>query len=83
MIDKKLAEFRYKLLHNLLCCNEKLYKWKIRNSITCSDCSEIGSVKHMLLTCPKVQEVWKIVGATLQLKIQWKHLVIGLEDSAF
>jgi len=81
IFDKKLCEFRYKLLHNLLCCNAKLHLWRIRSSDKCNDCEEKGTVKHMLLNCAEVNMLWKTIGKALNVNIQWKHLVIGFDDS--
>ena len=80
IFDRKLCEFRYKLLHNILCCNEKLSLWKIRDSNKCNNCEEKGNIKHMLFTCKDVDRIWDSVGKALQVKIQWKHLVIGFDD---
>lgn len=47
IFDNKLCEFKYKLLHNLLCCNEKLFKWKRRPSSNCNACHLKETIKHM------------------------------------
>ena len=81
MCDKKLCEFRYKLLHNLLICNSKLYKWKCSTSDACYYCSEAETTRHQLYECTEKRLIWHKVGATLNVSIKWKHLVLGFDDS--
>ena len=81
MVDRKLCEFRYKLLHNLLICNEKLFKWKMSVSNGCLYCNAIETTKHQLFECVVKSNIWKIVSLLLSVDITWKHLVLGFDES--
>ena len=83
IFDIKLCEFKYKLLHNLLCCNDKLFKWKKKPSNKCNSCSLPETTKHMFYECTQVVDLWKKVGYILKIDIQWKHLVLGFNDNNF
>jgi len=81
MSDKKLCEFRFKLLHNLLICNSKLYKWKCTTSYSCNYCNEVETTRHQIYDCAEKHCFWQKVGETLNVSIKWKHLVLGFDDS--
>ena len=56
--DKKVAEFNFKLLHNILPCNSKLHSWGIHHSNTCAFCDQIETVDHILFSCKDVVHLW-------------------------
>ena len=62
LFDRKLSEFKFKLLHNLLACKEKLYKWKIDMSEKCRFCNIKENTKHQLFSCEQVSALSKTVG---------------------
>ena len=39
--DKKIAEFNYKLLNNILCNNLYLSKWNANKTSTCQTCNKM------------------------------------------
>ena len=50
--DKKLREFQFKLLHNILPTNKKLYKYKLKDTNTCDVCNtNPESIDHLLWEC--------------------------------
>ena len=77
--DSKLSEFKYNILNNLIPCNSILYKWKRADTDKCSYCDQVETVTHMLYKCSRVNDLWKKIGSSLKLDIQWKHLVLGLQ----
>ena len=77
---KKLSEFRYKLLHNLIYPMYILNKWKPSVSSHCSFCHETETLEHLLFKCERINDVWNKVGQVIRVNIKWKHLVIGLDE---
>lgn len=75
--DKSIAEFNFKLLHNLLPNNLYLSKWNKNIDKFCTYCREIENTKHMVFDCILVKNIWKKVSAILKINIAWKHLVLG------
>lgn len=75
--DKSIAEFNFKLLHNLLPNNLYLSKWNKNIDKYCAYCREIENTKHMIFDCILVENIWKKVSDILKVNIDWKHLVLG------
>ncbi len=80
---KKLSEFNYKLIHNILPSGKLLCKWNKNVSRFCAFCGKEESVQHMLFDCDRIQDIWKLVGSILVMNVKWKHIVIGyLENNS-
>ena len=77
----KLKEFNYKLIHNLIYSGYILNKWKPSISRNCSFCNQIETTEHLLLSCSRVQNIWKTIGECINIDIKLHHLVIGLDES--
>ena len=75
--DKKLAEFNYKVLCNILCTRSKVFKWNKDLDDKCPYCNEVQNVKHLFFECRRVKILWAIVGHILKLDIKYKHLILG------
>ena len=80
ILCKKLSEFNYKIIHNLVYTGYILSKWKFGISSKCVVCGENEMVEHMLFECDRVKHVWKRVGEILKLDISWHHIVLGLDE---
>jgi hypothetical protein len=51
-IDTYLRNFQYKIIHNFLPVNKKLYTWKLVDSPRCSYCfTEIETLEHLFCEC--------------------------------
>ena len=75
--DPIIAEFDYKLLHNILNNNHLVRKCKVRFEMHCRYCtSEIENTKHLIYECCNVKNIWLIIGNILGFIIQWKHVVV-------
>ena len=60
-IETKLTMFQYKILHDIVFTQSKLFKAKLANSDRCYLCLKTKQdLKHMLVSCPVVSEFWKI-----------------------
>ena len=75
--DNKLAEFNYKILHNILPCGYILSKWNADIKEQCEVCNDKETMKHMLFSCARIHHIWEKVSNVLNVNIQWKHLVCG------
>ena len=76
--DAKLSQFHFKLLHNIVVCRSDLFKWKKIQSPICIYCGNIETIKHVYFECGYVKSMWIKIGKLLNVRIQWKHLVLGV-----
>ncbi len=84
LVDRKLAEFNYKILCNILSNRALVSKWNNNIDNKCPFCDDIQNTKHLLFECPRVNNIWVLIGSILQVNITYKHIVIGNEpDSDF
>ena len=77
MPDKRLAEFNYKLLNNILCNKAFLSKLKQDTHSQCNICLINESSKHLIFECKNVTEIWNALGTFLKTNIKWKHVIVG------
>ncbi len=75
--DKKLAEYHYKLISNILCTKSVISKWNKNMDSSCPLCRQRHTVKHLLYECEKIKHIWAIIGNILKVDISYKHLIIG------
>ena len=78
--DKKICEFNFKVLSNILSCRKKLYKWHVTQNANCMLCNSEETVEHLLFTCPIKQKIWKFVCTMLNIRCQFKTLVLGASN---
>ena len=79
--DKKVAEFNFKMMHNLLSNRYILSKWKHdidRNCVICNGIIENN--EHLIYSCSNVVEIWSKASNSLKFNISWKNIVIGFYD---
>ncbi len=81
LTDKKLAEFNYKLLCNILCTRNKIAKWNKNLDSNCPYCNCEQNVRHLVFECSRVKCLWAIVGHILKLDVQYKHLILGDDET--
>ena len=77
---KKIAEFNYKLLQNLLITGYILGKWNKNISSTCTYCHENDTPEHLLFCCNRTKRIWEDISYALKLKLTYKHLALGLDE---
>ncbi len=75
--EKKLSEFNYKLLCNILYTKTTISKWNNNVSTACDYCNEDQTPRHLIYECPRAKNLWKIVGTVLQLDISYRHIILG------
>ena len=80
--ETKIAEFNYKVLHNILACNQNLFRWKKSTSKACIYCKfHLQDTKHLIWECNSVKTVWQKVSQVLKTNITWQHIVIGINGN--
>ena len=76
-IDKSIADFNHRLLHNLLNYNNQLSKWKRDVSPLCTLCNVVENCKHLIIHCKNVVNIWLKASHILRFNVSWKHIVVG------
>ena len=57
--ESKLRDFQYRISHNIIVCNARLYKLKLVDSDRCRRChTEKEDLRHLLIECPLVAALW-------------------------
>jgi len=80
--DKKLAEFNYKMLHNIVPCPENLKRWKKSDIEECDTCKETCDINHMLITCKLAKYSWELVSAALNIDMTIENIILGIDQNA-
>ncbi len=75
--DRKLAEFNYKIICNILSNRALISKWNRNINENCPFCGIKQTTRHLLYDCPRVQNLWTLVGSILKLDIKYKHIILG------
>ena len=82
LVDKKVAEFNFKLLHNILPCNSKLHSWGFYSSTACVFCNQLETVDHILFECKDVVSVWyKLLPVCNMSDINVFEMIFGGKDA--
>ena len=63
--DKKLAETNFKILNNILPCNQNLLKWGRSDTNLCCFCQEEETISHLLFYCTHAESIWDVVNNAL------------------
>ncbi len=74
--ERKLGEFNYKLICNIINTRNKIAKWNNDVTPECQYCQQEHSTKHLLYECPRVANLWQLIGSFLKLDVQYRHIVI-------
>ena len=77
--DKKIAEFKFKILHNVLPCNVNLAKWKKKPNGLCNTCGELETIEHLLFKCVYVEKVWNPFSLLTDFTVNLSDIIIGVE----
>lgn len=65
--ETKLQTFQYKIINRIFACNQKLEKWKIKESNICSFCNHEDDIEHYFIACIKCIPFWN------SFKRWWKY----------
>ena len=70
MDNRKLAEFNYKIINNILINKAYLSKWINETIAKCSFCNQKEDTIHLLYNCSSNDHIWHIVyNLTLQINM--------------
>ena len=73
--DSRIRIFQYKILHNVLYLNKKLFKFKKINSPECSFCKcEEETTIHLFHSCRKTQTLWTQISSHLNSHLNLPYL---------
>ena len=60
--DTEISEFQYKLVSNIVCTNEKLFRFKMIDSLRCAFCqTEVESSEHLFFHCDITKSFWQLL----------------------
>lgn len=67
LFDKSVAEFNYKLLHNLLTTNLSVSKWDKNINGNCNNCNIPENIKHLIFECGLLMPLWRKISLILNI----------------
>ena len=74
-LDSVLRSFQYKVLHNVLYLNQKLFLFRIAPSPLCSFCNtEEETVVHIFYSCVFAKNLWNDLKKSLESVLQLPDL---------
>ena len=76
-VDRKLAEFNYKILCNIINTRTNISRWNRNINENCQYCGTRQTPRHLLIECTRVQDLWAVVGKILKMDIYYRHIVLG------
>lgn len=76
MYEKRIAEFNYKLLNDILNNNVYVSKWNKDVSPFCTFCNIEEDIKHLSYDCESVKPIWKKLVPFLSLLLLGKLLYL-------
>ena len=79
----KLREFNFKIIHNILPCNQNLKRWRITQEDKCDICEEVQSIKHLLFECGAIKRLWELVEEIINCKITYYEVICGFDKNLF
>ena len=81
--NMKMAEFNYKILHQILPSGKLLHRWCLAISDLCILCQSIDDYEHMFVSCMRVKNLWIEISNlfekafNLKINITLKTIIIG------
>ena len=80
LVDKKIAEFNFKVLQNILPCNSNLVKWRKAQSRLCRICNVDENLMHMLFSCKFANGIWRDFMEKTGVDLSLKDIVLGTDS---
>ncbi len=74
--DNKIAEFKYKILTDIICPRNKISKWNPNIDEKCPFCKLKQDTLHLLYSCSRIKNMWVNVGSIIKLDIGYKTLFL-------
>ena len=78
--ENKIAEFNFKLLHDLIPHRYNLYKWKLCNNPICSFDNELHDSIHLFVNCKHTTMFWKrfndVVATVYNIRFSFNEFIL-------
>lgn len=72
-----MAEFNYKIMHQILSCNYNLKKWGISDSDKCDVCYQKHDILHLVFTCVHSQKIWHLIQNLFDIDLNETNVIMG------
>ena len=83
IVEHKIAEFNYKLLHLILPCNKNLKKWGKQETDLCSICGITEDIPHLIFNCTHAANIWKNIQRTFSQNLNLSKILLGVGEIVF
>ena len=80
---KKLCEFKYKILLDILPCGYIVSKWNSKVSSVCKYCNIKESITHMLYECNRIKPIWVTFSNCLSMNVNLSHVILGIRTKDY
>ena len=77
MFDRKIAEFNYKILQDILPCNVNLVKWRKSNNTHCRLCNVEETIEHLLYDCKFAKAIWAYFKDKTGINVNVEDVIFG------
>ena len=81
-LEIRLQVMQYKLLHQTIAHNKKLYKCKLVDSPNCPYCQKEQTIYHMFFECAKVKDLWEKLKQEY-IRIEKRNIEIDIKFCIF
>jgi len=87
LVDNRIKQLRFKVIHRIIATNENLFRWNLVNSPLCLHCGELETLDHFLLHCRYLDQTWNTLTDIFKhLNVHQnirciKHVAIGYKIS--
>ena len=75
----KLKEYNFKILHNILPCNQNLMNWKIKTNPHCDICKSIQTIQHLIFDCSYAKPLWAKLDCLFGITVTFP-MILGLTE---
>jgi len=84
-IPRAIIDFNWKLIHGVVNTEDKLQKMKYSDG-KCTICTENETVRHLLIECKDVKNIWNMINLILRkaiddtIQLNDQHILIGMVE---
>ena len=79
--ENRIKEFNYKVLLNILACNNLLSKFKRNVNMNCELCQEKDDIYHLVVKCVLAWSVWRKVSDRIGMPIEDETIIFGTDNN--
>ena len=78
--EKKLAEFNYKVLFNIIPTGKFLSKFVPNIEANCDICGITEDLEHLLFSCKLSKPIWNLISSHMYRNLQVKDILCGVQN---